>query len=193
MLHGVSPTVAIEPIPLKRRLPDRCVGRPDQAVTRFAALPRRLNGVKRYQSGHFSQVRGAARRNSSRAPQGLRRRGSGAFDPHCVVAFASISAASVTSRQREIALRMAMGASKTDIRLQFFTEAMTIGALGSALGFVTGSLLAWLISSTWGWIVAPSLAVASIAIALGVGSGVIVGLSLAQRAASQSPALAARG
>lgn len=110
-----------------------------------------------------------------------------------VVAFASISAASVTSRQREIALRMAMGASRTDIRLQFFTEAMIVGASGSVLGLFTGSLMAWLISSAWGWSVTPSLAVAAIAAGLGVGSGLLVGLLLAQRAASHSPALAARG
>lgn len=110
-----------------------------------------------------------------------------------VLAFAAISAASIASRRREIALRMAMGASKTDIQLQVFTEAMIVGGLGSVLGLVTGSMLAWIVSANWGWAAAPSLAVAGVAVGLGVGAGVLVGLLLAYRAASHSPALAARG
>lgn len=110
-----------------------------------------------------------------------------------VVAFGAISAATIASRQREIALRMAMGASRTDIQLQIFTEALIVGAVGAAVGFAAGLGLAWGASAAWGWAFAPSIPIAGLAIVLGVGSGALVGLALARRAASLSPALAARG
>lgn len=109
-----------------------------------------------------------------------------------VLAFAAISAATISSRRREIALRMSMGASRTDIELQIVTEALIVGAVGSAVGLVIGLSLAYGLSQTWSWPFAPSPFLAALAVLLGIGTGLAVGFTLARQAASLSPSIAAR-
>src|SRR2546423_2123242 len=56
---------------------------------------------------------------------------------------------SVTERTREIGIRKALGASRGDIRRQFFAEALTLSVLGGIAGMLAGSALAALVQAVF--------------------------------------------
>jgi putative ABC transport system permease protein len=104
----------------------------------------------------------------------------------------NIMLVSVTERTKEIGIRKAIGARKKDILTQFLIEAVTVTALGGALGVLTGFGLAYIISALIGF---PLLiSVASAALGVGVSSivGIISGLWPAWRAAGLDPIEALR-
>lgn len=104
----------------------------------------------------------------------------------------NIMLVSVTERTKEIGIRKAIGARRKDILTQFLIEAVTVTALGGALGVLTGFGLAWVISSLIGF---PLLiSVASAVLGVGVSSvvGIISGLWPAWRAANLDPIEALR-
>lgn len=104
----------------------------------------------------------------------------------------NIMLVSVTERTKEIGIRKAIGARRKDILTQFLIEAVTVTALGGAIGVGTGFGLAYIISALIGF---PLLiSVASAVLGVGVSSivGIISGLWPAWRAARLDPIEALR-
>jgi macrolide transport system ATP-binding/permease protein len=63
----------------------------------------------------------------------------------------NIMLVSVTERTREIGIRMAIGARRIHIMLQFLVEAMLLSATGGVAGIVLGVLVSKLISALAEW------------------------------------------
>jgi len=105
----------------------------------------------------------------------------------------NIMLVSVTERTREIGIRKAIGARKSDIIVQFLTEAVVLTALGGILGLMMG----WAISRAAA-LVFPNLPTAVPLWAAAAGVGVSVGVGLffgiwpASRAARLDPVEALR-
>ena len=99
----------------------------------------------------------------------------------------NIMFASVMERIKEIGTRMAIGAKKTDIVVQFLSEAIMISVSGGFIGVVLGIIIAKLINQFADilTIVSPF----SVIIAFGVSAavGVIFGYSPAKRASEKDP------
>ncbi len=104
----------------------------------------------------------------------------------------NIMLASVVERYREIGVRMAVGAQKKDIELQFLTEALTISITGGVLGIILGMVFSVAIEATAdiATIVTPISIFISFGVALLI--GVVFGFFPAKRAAQQDPVHALR-
>ncbi len=99
----------------------------------------------------------------------------------------NIMFASVMERIKEIGTRMAIGAKKMDIVVQFLSEAVLISVSGGFIGVFLGIILAVLIQKIAG--ITTIVSLFSIVIAFGVSAavGVIFGYSPAKRASERDP------
>ncbi len=99
---------------------------------------------------------------------------------------------SVTERTREIGLRMAVGAKRTHILLQFLIEAIIMTAIGGMLGVGTGIGIAHLLTAMIGWptIINTEAVVAAFLFSLVV--GLFFGLYPANKASKLNPIEALR-
>jgi putative ABC transport system permease protein len=104
----------------------------------------------------------------------------------------NIMLVSVTERTKEIGIRKAIGARRKDILAQFLIEAVTVTAIGGALGVVTGFGLAYIISSLIGFPLLVSVASAVLGVGVSSVVGIISGLWPAWRAAKLDPIEALR-
>jgi putative ABC transport system permease protein len=99
----------------------------------------------------------------------------------------NIMLASVMERIKEIGLRLAIGAQKTDIISQFLFEAMLISIVGGMIGIVLGMVIAAVISRIAE--IPTIITLTSVALSFGVAAtvGLIFGIAPARKAASQNP------
>lgn len=105
----------------------------------------------------------------------------------------NIMLVTVTERTREIGLRMAVGASRREIQLQFLTEAIMLSVGGGALGIMAGTALPLSVQYFVEGIRIP-ISVSSITIAFSVSCavGLIFGMLPANRASKLNPTEALR-
>jgi putative ABC transport system permease protein len=100
---------------------------------------------------------------------------------------------SVTERTGEIGVRKAIGASKTDIRVQFLMEATMLTLLGGAIGIMLGGLIALAVRTFVPSIPATlSLLWVTLGVAMSVGVGLFFGYYPANRAANLDPIVCLR-
>ena len=99
----------------------------------------------------------------------------------------NIMFASVMERIKEIGTRMAIGAKKKDIVVQFLSEAVLISVTGGFIGIFLGIILAVAIQKIAG--ITTIVSLFSVVIAFGVSAavGVIFGYSPAKRASEKDP------
>jgi macrolide transport system ATP-binding/permease protein len=101
----------------------------------------------------------------------------------------NIMLVSVTERTREIGVRMATGARRSDIMMQFNTEALVVGALGGIIGVLIGLGVSLGLGAT-GMSVAITPAPAMLAFGSALAIGLLFGFMPARKAAQLDPVIA---
>ncbi len=104
----------------------------------------------------------------------------------------NIMLVSVTERTREIGVRLAVGAHRRDILVQFFTEALVLSVLGGLAGILVGAIAVWVVRALSPW--APIMTVSSVLVAFFCASavGLLSGYYPARKAAHLDPIEALR-
>ena len=104
----------------------------------------------------------------------------------------NIVLATVMERTREIGIRRAMGARRSDIVRQFLTESMLISMGGGVLGVVFGVALSWTIATVAEWRTIVTTLSVAVAFGVSVAVGVLFGIYPAMKAAEIDPIEALR-
>jgi putative ABC transport system permease protein len=105
----------------------------------------------------------------------------------------NIMLVSVRERTREVGIRKAVGATRSDVALQFLIEAVTLSVLGGCTGIVLGAIGAFVLHALY-----PSLPIgislwsALTAFFFSMAVGVFFGVYPAVKAASVDPVIALR-
>jgi len=99
----------------------------------------------------------------------------------------NIMLVSVTERTREIGIRMAIGARKNDILLQFMTEAVLLTMLGGVIGIILGAAGATVVSRLLSWPTLISIQSITIAFFFSGAVGIFFGFYPARKAAGLNP------
>jgi putative ABC transport system permease protein len=99
---------------------------------------------------------------------------------------------SVTERTGEIGIRKAIGARKSDVRVQFLLEAVTLSGIGGAIGVAIGGAISLTIRALVGIpaVVSPFWVLMGVGISVGV--GLFFGYYPANRAANLDPIVCLR-
>lgn len=98
---------------------------------------------------------------------------------------------SVTERTREIGIKKALGARRSDILAQFLLEALMISVAGGAIGIAAGLALG-LLATTVGLAFVASWSVVAVAVAASTAIGLVFGIFPAYRASAKNPIEALR-
>ncbi len=104
----------------------------------------------------------------------------------------NIMLVSVTERTREIGVRMAVGATESDVQKQFLSEAVVLSSIGGIIGIVFGMGASMLVSSALHWPTLVSAWSVVIAAAFSAAVGIFFGYYPAQKAAQLDPIEALR-
>ena len=99
----------------------------------------------------------------------------------------NIMFASVMERIKEIGTRMAIGAKKKDIIVQFLSEAVLISVTGGLIGVMLGMLASWLITKIAGILTIVSFTSVIVSFFVSASIGIIFGYSPAKRASEKDP------
>ena len=99
---------------------------------------------------------------------------------------------SVTQRTREVGLRIALGARRSDIAIQFVLEAMLLSVIGGLLGILFGVAASGSLQKFFQWSAVVSPMTAACAVLVAALLGIIFGVYPARRAAGLDPIEALR-
>jgi putative ABC transport system permease protein len=104
----------------------------------------------------------------------------------------NIMLVSVTERTREIGIRMAIGATESDVQRQFLIEAVVLSLMGGILGIIMGVTTSSIISKVLRWPTQISPVAIVVAVFFSIGVGIFFGFYPARKAARLDPIEALR-
>jgi ABC-type antimicrobial peptide transport system permease subunit len=99
---------------------------------------------------------------------------------------------SVTERTREIGVRLAVGARKTDVLIQFLIESVTLSVVGGAFGILFGIGTSTLIGIFAGWTIPVQMDAILLASLFSAAVGIFFGYYPARKASMMNPIEALR-
>lgn len=98
----------------------------------------------------------------------------------------------VTERTKEIGLRKAIGAKKSDINMQFLAEALMLTLIGGIIGVALGWIFAWAMTKFGGVTTVVSMSSVLLAVSVSAVIGIVFGYYPARRASQLNPIEALR-
>jgi putative ABC transport system permease protein len=104
----------------------------------------------------------------------------------------NVMLASVTERTREIGVRLAVGATRGAVQLQFLAEAVMLSGLGGICGLGLSAAGRVLVAKALGWSITLPLGAFALALGFSVGVGILFGFYPARHAANLDPIVALR-
>ncbi len=93
----------------------------------------------------------------------------------------------VTERTREIGVRLAVGARRRDVRMQFLVEALVLSLFGGVLGILAGVGASRVLTGVLGWPTTVSAGAVALAFGIAAAVGIVFGFYPAQRASGLDP------
>ena len=99
----------------------------------------------------------------------------------------NIMLVSVTERTKEIGLRLAVGARRRDVMVQFLVEAMVISLIGGAIGVGVGLITARALTAVLDWPTQISITTLASAFGIAAAIGIVFGYYPARRASRLDP------
>ncbi len=104
----------------------------------------------------------------------------------------NIMLATVLEPTREIGIRRAVGARRSEIRVQFMIEAFTISLIGGVAGVAMGVIIALAVAASAGWATVITFGAVALSTSVSMAAGLISGMYPAVRAANLDPIEALR-
>jgi putative ABC transport system permease protein len=99
----------------------------------------------------------------------------------------SVMLLSVRERRNEVGLRVAVGAKRRDILIQFLVEALLLGVAGGAVGILIGLAVAWGVGRGTEWTTVINGTALLVGLVSTMSIGTIFGVFPAQQAAAMDP------